>query len=194
MPSGRNSLLNSVRSRSTGSSGLDRMNASSVLSTRLVRVKHEKLQKASGSLEEQLSLLGEKVDQGGKDVTSTAANVVSDFNDTMDYLKQISGVLNNYYRQSLKETVAGSQKELEEIGITVGVDGSLSLNKDKLAGADEEKVKKVLGASGDFVKRISAVASRVSDNARVNAENASSQYNSRGGLSNSYFSRYNFRG
>lgn len=194
LPSGRNSLLNSVRSRSTSSSGLDRMNTSSVLSTRLARVKHEKLQKASGSLEEQLSLLGEKVDQGGKDVTSTAANVVSDFNDTMDYLKQISGVLNNYYRQSLKETVAGSQKELEEIGITVGMDGSLSLNKDKLASADEEKVKEVLGSSGDFVKRISAVASRVSDNARVNAENASSQYNSRGGLLNSYFSRYNFRG
>ena len=106
----------------------------------------------------------------------------------------ISGVLNDYYRQALKETVTGSKEELEEIGITVGTDGSLSLNKGKLAEADEEKVKKLLGASSDFVKRINAVASRVSDNAKANMESASSRYNASGGLSNSYFSRYNFRG
>ena len=75
------------------------------------------------------------------------------------------------------------------------MDGSLSLNQDKLAGAEEETVKKVLGASGDFYKRVTAVASRAADNARANAESISSQYTAAGGLlTGSYLSRYNLRG
>lgn len=194
LPSRRSALLSSVQNKRTGLSRMDMLNASSAQSSRLARVNYDKLQKSSRSLAEDLSLLGEKVETEGKDITGTAANMVGNFNDTMKYLKQISGVLNDYYRQSMKETVTSSREELEEIGITVGADGTLSLNKDKLAEADGEKVKKMLGASGDFARRINAIASRVSDNAKVNMESASSQYNASGGLSNSYFSRYNFRG
>ncbi len=192
--SARKSPFLSTLQNKKGLSGLALLNANSVQSARLARSSYDNLQRSSKSLAEELSLLGEKVDLGGKDITATASNMVGDYNDTMKYLKQISGVLNDYYRQALKETVTGSKEELEEIGITVGTDGSLSLNKGKLAEADEEKVKKLLGASSDFVKRISAVASRVSDNAKANMESASSRYNASGGLSNSYFSRYNFRG
>lgn len=192
--SARKSPFLSTLQNKKGLSGLALLNANSVQSARLARSSYDNLQRSSKSLAEELSLLGEKVDLGGKDITATASNMVGDYNDTMKYLKQISGVLNDYYRQALKETVTGSKEELEEIGITVGTDGSLSLNKGKLAEADEEKVKKLLGASSDFVKRINAVASRVSDNAKANMESASSRYNASGGLSNSYFSRYNFRG
>ena len=192
--SARKSPFLSTLQNKKGLSGLALLNANSVQSARLARSSYDNLQRSSKSLAEELSLLGEKVDLGGKDITATASNMVGDYNDTMKYLKQISGVLNDYYRQALKETVTGSKEELEEIGITVGTDGSLSLNKGKLAEADEEKVKKLLGASSDFVKRISAVASRVSDNAKANMESASSRYNASGGLSNSYFSRYTFRG
>lgn len=192
--SSRKSPFLSTLQNKRGLSGLELLNANSVQSARLARSGYENLQKSSKSLAEELSLLGEKLNLGGKDITATASNMVGDYNDTMKYLKQMSGVLNDYYRQTLKETVTGNKEELEEIGITVGTDGSLSLNKDKLAEADEEKVKKLLGASSDFVKRISAVASRVSDNANVNMASASSRYNASGGLSNSYFSRYNFRG
>ena len=192
--SARKSPFLSTLQNKKGLSGLALLNANSVQSARLARSSYDNLQRSSKSLAEELSLLGEKVDLGGKDITATASNMVGEYNDTMKYLKQISGVLNDYYRQTLKETVTGSKEELEEIGITVGTDGSLSLNKGKLAEADEEKVKKLLGASSDFVKRINAVTSRVSDNAKANMESASSRYNASGGLSNSYFSRYNFRG
>ena len=197
--SSRNTLLSSVRSRRKGITGtgsrMDRMNASSVQSARLARGSYDRLRKSSDSLTEQVKLLAEKVDAGGKDIPSTAAKVVEDFNDTLKYLRQTSGVLNDFYRQSLKETVAGKRKELESIGISVAMDGSLSLNQDKLAGAEEETVKKVLGASGDFYKRVTAVASRAADNARANAESISSQYTAAGGLlTGSYLSRYNLRG
>ena len=120
--------------------------------------------------------------------------MVSDFNSTLKYLRQNSGVLNEYYRQSLKETAATNKKELEEIGISVSNDGSLTLNQEKLAEADEDKVRKMLGTDSDFIKRINAVASRAADNARANAESVSSQYNAAGGLASSYLSKYNFRG
>lgn len=198
LSSRRSSMLSSVRSKRNGilgtSSRMDMMNAGSVQSSRLARGSYERLQKASASLVEQTGLLGEKVDTGGKELTDTAAKVVTNFNDTLKCLKQASGVLNDYYRQSLKETVTGQKKELESIGISVAADGSLSLDREKLAGADAEKVKKMLGASSAFVKRISAVASRAADNAQASAESVSSQYTAAGGLTNSYLSRYNFRG
>lgn len=195
LSSRRSSLPSAVRSRRAGiSSRLDAMNASIPQSNRIARSNYEKLQKSADSLVDQVLLLGEKVDMGGKEIDKTAAGMVSDFNTTLKYLKQNSGVLNEYYRQSLKETASTNKKELEEIGISVAGDGSLTLNQEKLAGADEEKIKKVLGADSDFMKRIQAVASRAADNARANAESVSSQYTAAGGLAGSYFSKYNFRG
>ena len=119
---------------------------------------------------------------------------MSNFNDTLDYLKQSSGILNDYYRQSMKEIATTNKSALEEVGITVRTDGTLSLDKDKLAGADEEKIKKALGASSDFAKRMEAVASRAADNAKASAQSVASQYTSSGALANSYLSKYNFRG
>lgn len=170
------------------------MNANSVQSARLLRSNYEKLEKSATSLEEQTKLLAEKADVGGKDLTGTAANVVQHFNDTMSGLQKSSGILNDYYRQTMKEIAASNKDKLEEIGITVRTDGTLSLNKDKLAEADAEKVKAALGASGDFAKRMQAVASRAADNAAASAASAASQYTSSGALANSYLSRYNFRG
>lgn len=192
----RSSLLSAARNNS----GLQNsrlgmmMNANSVQSARLLRSNYEKLEKSATSLKEQTKLLAEKADVGGKDLTGTAANVVQHYNDTMEGLRKSSGILNDYYRQTMKEIASSNKDKLEEIGITVRKDGTLSLNKDKLAEADAEKVKAALGASGDFAKRMQAVASRAADNAAVSATNAASQYTSSGALTNSYLSRYNFRG
>lgn len=188
-------LLRSTQNgRTGGSSRLDAMNASSVQSSRMARIGFEKLQKSASSLVEQMALLSEKAGDGKKDMGATAANMVEDFNDTLKYLQQNSSILNDYYRQSMREIASGNKEELSQIGITVGKDGSLSLDKAKLEEADEETVKKVLGASGDFAKRINAIGTRVADNAKVNMETASSQYNSAGGMANSYLSRFNIRG
>lgn len=196
LSSRRSSMLSSVRNKrsgiQTGSSWMDVMNANS--GTRLARGSHERLQKASSSLVKQTGLLAEKADTGEKGLTDAASKVVTEFNDTLKCLKQASGVLNDYYRQSMKETVMGQKRELEAIGITVGTDGSLSLNKEKLAEADGEKVKTLLGTSSIFAKRVNAVASRAADNARASAESVSSRYTASGGIASSYLSRYNFRG
>ena len=191
----RSPLLKSNQSSRTGAfSRLDAMNANSVQSSRLARIGFEKLQKSATSLMDQMALLSEKADDGKKDMGETAANVVEDFNDTLKYLQDNSSILNDYYRQSMKEIASSNKTELSEIGITVGKDGTLSLDKEKLEAADGETIKKVLGSSGDLAKRIKAIASRVADNAKVNMETVSNQYNSAGGMANSYLSRFNIRG
>lgn len=194
----RSSLLSTTRNQAPGlkNTRLGMLNANSIQSARLTRSNYQKLERSATSLAEQTKLLAERADADGKpeNLTGTAANVVQHFNDTLDGLKQASGILNEYYRQAMKEIVTTNKSALAEIGIAVKTDGSLSLNREKLAEADSEKVRKTLGAESDFAKRLETVASRAADNAEAGAASAASQYNSSGNLANSYLSRYNFRG
>ncbi len=162
-------LLSSVQN--TGTSRLNMLQANSIQGNRLLRIDYENLRKSADSLGYRAELLAEKVDKEEKDVTSTVESLVEDFNDTMKYLKKSSGVLNDYYRQTLRETALTNKTALGEVGIVVGTDGTLSLDRDKLAGADQEQVKKILGSSSDFIKRVSTVADRAADNASASAEN-----------------------
>lgn len=192
----RASMVQSARNGRMGSTTrMGALMANTVQGARLERGKYDRLQKSASALADHMKLLGEKAEAGGKDIADTAAGMVEDFNDTMKNLRQTSGVLNDFYRQSLKEAVTTNRKELEKIGITVAADGSLSLDREKLGEAPAEMLKEILGADRDLAKRITTVASRAADNARVNAESACSQYNASGGLlAGSYLSRYNFRG
>lgn len=197
----RGSLLSAARNQSPGLLGsrMGMLNASNIQSARLTKSNYQKLERSATSLVEQMKLLAERADVDSTDskpenLTNTAANVVQHFNDTLDGLKKTSGILNDYYRQAMKEIVTTNKSALAEIGIAVKADGSLSLNKEKLAEADQEKVKKALGGESDFAKRLTTVASRAADNAKAGVASASSQYNSSGYLANSYLSRYNFRG
>lgn len=194
LPERGGSLASYLKSGKTGgASRLSAMNARTAASGRTLRNGYEKLESSADLLSEKLSKLSLKADMGSGDISSDVSDLVKHFNDTMKNLKSSSGVLNDYYRQTMKETALGSKDVLEEIGVTVSADGSLSLDKDKLAGADADAVKKALGGSGDFVKRVGAVASRVVDNAKAGMASFSSQYNASGNIMNSYLSRLNYR-
>ena len=190
------SLMNYVGKKGVGTSRMQAMNASaiSVRNARIEKGSYEKLEKSADGLTSALSALTEKVDSGSENLVSEASSMVEKFNETLRSLKNSSGVLNQFYYQSMKDISEANKSELEEIGITVAADGSLALNKEKLASADGEKVGKLLGSRGDFAQRASFVASRTADNAGVNAVSVSSRYNSRGSIANSYLSKYNFFG
>lgn len=194
MSSRGSSLLNYVNGNGAGgSSRLNAMNTGSARANRLMASSYEKLQKSSVKLTDQAKVLSEKVDAKDEKITDQADKLVDCFNDTLSNLKQASGVLNQYYYQTLRDVSLEKKEALEEIGITVGSGGSLTLNREKFESADREKVEKLLGSEGDFMKRMNYVASRVSDNAKTNAESLSSRYNSRGDISSSYLSRINYR-
>ncbi len=188
----KNSLANKDRLSASRFSALQKNSAAD----RYEKSRYEKMEKAAGKLTQQTAALGEKVDGSGEeiDIATQAAGFVDAFNENLSNLKQSTDILDKYYHQSMKETALGNKNALEEIGITVASNGLLTLDKEKLAGADGEKVKKLLGTQGDFLRRIGYVSSRIADNAAANVESASSQYNSRGDIMNSYLSRFNRRG
>ena len=193
--SSRNSLVNFLQKDGLGiNSRWGAMNAESIQANRTEKNNAARLHGSATMLQQEIKMLGEKVDSGSKTISSTAASMVDQYNDTLKNLKKSSGVLNDYYLQSMKEVAKTNKGALSEIGIALSADGSLSLDKEKLESVDEEKVKKLLGTEGVFVKRIGIVTSRVVDNAMASVESASSRYNSSGNLMNSYLSKYNFRG
>ncbi len=189
---GKNSLAGKDRLSASRFSALQKNNTA----TRYEKSRYEKMEKAAKKLTQQTAALSEKVDEGGvgTDIADQVAGFVAAFNENLNNLKQSTDILDKYYHQSIKETGQQNKYALEEIGITVGSNGLLTLDKEKLAGADAEKVKAVFGSKGDFLKRISYVSSRIEDNAAANVESASSRYNSRGDIMNSYLSSFNRRG
>ena len=192
--SSKNSLVNYLMKDGVAGSRLAAINANSNLESRTEKANAAKLQSSSRMLMEQTRLLGDKVDNASTSMTNTARSLVDSFNETGKNLKKVSGVLNDYYRQTMRDLALDNKSALAEIGITVSSDGTLSLNQETFEAADGEKVKKLLGSEGEFMKRLSFVASRVFDSAGASVESASSRYNSSGNLTNSYLSKYNFRG
>lgn len=196
LPAGSGSLLDYVRqNRSGGSSRLSAMNTftNGVRGNRLIGSRYEKLDTTAGELADRAKLLGTAVDGEDKNIVDQAVKMADSFNETLNQLKDASGVLNQYYYQTLKETSTGNLNALEEIGIKVAADGRLSINREKLESADAEKVKALMGSQGEFLKKVSFVASRAADNAQASASSLSNRYNSRGDLSNSYLSRISYR-
>ena len=208
----RKSLLSYIKSNRTGgSSRLSALNAksgkagsgnasssraaaiASSASAGYTKTGYQRLEKAASSLEEQAADLGKKADAGTA-AASDAESLVTYYNNTLSYLAQCQGSLNNFYRQNLKQAATDNLDALKEIGVSYGTDGRLSLDRSKFGKADQEQVKAALGSSSSFIRRLSAVASRVSDNAAANAQTSSNRYNAIGNDVSSYFSRYNFLG
>lgn len=193
--SGGSSLLNHVKQKDGSNSRLNIRNAAaSSRAAQTERVNYEKLEKSADALTSAASGLMTGVDGESKDVADQAAALVEQFNQTLKNLKGVSGVLNQFYRQSLKDAAESSKDALGEIGISMAADGSLKLDKEKFAGADGVQVKRLLGSGGDFTKKVGQIASRVADNAGVNAGVASNQYDVKGRVANSYLSKFNYRG
>ena len=88
--------------------------------------------------------------------------------------------LNNMINQT-----KANQNMLSKIGIEIGEDNKLTLNKDKLMSADADTVKSMLGSTGSYGYRVSASASMINFNAEYEASRANT-YTSSGNYSNNY--------
>lgn len=101
--------------------------------------------------------------------------LIEKYNSTIKSMHAGGGTLDAYYLQMFAGAAADQKEALSSIGITVGKDGSLSADKDKLKAADLESIEKVLGADSAFVTRTGFVAGRTSDHARASAESISAR-------------------
>jgi len=161
--------------------------------------KLEKVADSLGAQAEKFAATGEdsfleKLKESGdaKELTAGVKKLASEYNNTLNALKKAPGVLNDYYRQMLEEAAAEEKTALAGIGITIGKNGSLEVDSEKLEAAAFEDIQKVLGGSGELTSKMGFIAGRISDNAQASLDNVTNQYTSSGNLYSQLASKYDF--
>lgn len=103
-----------------------------------------------------------------EDVITEVTNLVSDYNTMIADLSNAGGTVNGVYLKQMKGYFQNAQKQLEELGITADANGKLSIDKNKLEGADALLLKEAFGKEGTFVDDIGKRAENVISNAKTN--------------------------
>ena len=87
-----------------------------------------------------------------------------------------------------------NSEALEKIGVTIGKDGKLSIDQEKLGEASIEDIQAVFAGSNGLAAKTAYIAERAADNAHAGTQSVSGQYNAAGTLSSQLASRYDFWG
>lgn len=196
LPINQNSLLNYINKDDASSSLLNGVSSSTNSTTnKITKNNYEKLEAASGGLQEQASLLAatgedsvfEQAKSSGDhtDVVTGIEKLVETYNDTLSGLKKGSGVLNSFYLNQLKELITDNADALKEVGITQAKDGTLSIDTAALKSADIDTLEDLFGNEGTLSNKLAFVAGKIQNHAAANIESISSQYTSSGSLSSS---------
>lgn len=202
IPINQTSLLDYVNNDSSSSQNtlLDALNKKDKVSSASVS-NYKKLEKAASALKEKADKLAEtgeksfleklKDSDDPKEAYAAVEDFVDTYNSTLSSLKKQTGVLDKYYCEQLKDAAGEFSEELAKIGITIGNDGMLSVDKEKLQAASVEDIQNAITKAAS---RTSFVADRIAGNAQANVESASSQYDQTGSVMSQLASRYDFWG
>ncbi len=163
---------------------------------------YEKLEKALDAYEKEAEKFADKSETSmfekakeSKDMTEICDNVdklVAKYNSAVSAMRKSDNPLDAYYLQMFLGTTEDQKKELAEIGITMGKDGSLSVDREKLKTSDLSAVERALGADSTFITRTGFVAGRAADHAHANVRSVSTQYNAAGNTYAAQSSLYDF--
>lgn len=165
---------------------------------------YEKLEKAAEELaksaqafltEGQDSMFAKAKESGNnEEIYSHVEKLLENYNSAIKSLKSNSSPLDDYYRQMLSGAAGENSEALKTAGITIGKDGTLSLDKGKLKEADLESLEKLFGPSGSFSEKVAFLGERIADNAGANALSYSSKYNSSGSSYAAFGNKYDIWG
>ena len=205
LPINNMSLLNYINHDNSESTLLSALNKSSNSTVDAKKKSHyEKLEKAADQLLQKAELFtteGEasifaksRETESNQAIYDGVESLVESYNNTIKALKTTSTPVNDYYRQMLQEAATENREALSNIGVTISKDGTIVLDKDKLKASDTDSLEKALGTSGTFSSKVAFLATRISDNAGVNAKNLTNQYSSTGNLYSTLNSKYDFWG
>lgn len=166
--------------------------------------KYEKIETAVDEVLGQLSLLAgqdekslfgkAKADGDNSEICKTVEKLVEKYNQAVKELSSGKDALLGSCAPALKQVAAQNKEALQKLGITMGTDGTLKVDKEKLKAADVESLEKMFGNSGMFSIRTAYVLARASEYAAANAESYTSQYNAAGNAYTSAMSRFDFHG
>lgn len=204
IPVNHSSLLDYINGDDTKQDTLlDTLNKNNKVSS-ITSANYKKLEKSADILKEQAEKFAatgedsffEKIKASGdkEELGKAVSKYVENYNATLTALGKAPGVLNDYYGQMLKEAAKDSSSQLADIGISIGKDGKMSIDQEKLSAASVEQVEKVFGPSGALTAKSAFIAGRISDNAQAGMQSASSQYDGSGNLYSQLTSRFDFLG
>ena len=200
----RTSLLDYVNNNSSDNSLLKALDKTGAADT-VRKSSYEQLEKEADTLLQRIELFTaegeksvfEKARESGnnKEIYDGVESVTESYNSTLKELSTVSDTykLNDYYSKMLKEAAAESSEELSAVGITIDKEGMAVIDEEKLKAADTDSLEKAFGA-GSFLEKVSFLASRISDNAKANADSLSSRYTMTGNLYSALGSKYDFWG
>lgn len=204
LPVNHMSLLNYVNNTDSGNSLLNALNKSGSTENTVKKTSYEKLEKTAENLLQSAEIFTEegeetifsKAEESGdkQEIYDKVQTFVGNYNSTLSALENTSSPLDQYYYQMMQEAAEENSEKLGSIGITISKTGTAALDKDKLEAADIDTLEQTLGASSDFSKKVAFLASRISDNARTNAESLSSRYSAKGDVYSAMSNKYEFWG
>lgn len=205
IPVNQTSLLNYINedSSSNGNTLLDALNKNNKVSSAVTK-NYKNLEKSSSNLKDQAEKLAqtgetsffEKIKASGstEEVYAMVESYVANYNTVLSDLKKATGPLNQYYGEMLKEAASDNSAALNKIGVAIGKDGKLSVDKETLRSSSIDDIEKVFGGSSDLTSKTAFLADRIANNAQANIESASSQYDMSGNLYSQLASQYDIRG
>lgn len=123
-----------------------------------------------------------------------ASDFVTNYNETLDAVNRLSNVSVSSAAGSMARMTGVMTGSLDEIGITVGKDGRMSINEEAFKNAGFDKVKSMLGTNGSFARIIGSSAQRLGSAAEQQSRQAGLAGSGIYGRYGSYFGNYGFSG
>lgn len=155
------------------------------------------LEKLSGSENGLLAALSEEDDDSTKKNTilELIEDYVDSYNSLTKSLSKSTSSLDAFYASSLGEATEDSDGKLKEIGITLGTDGKLSIDTNKLKNSSVSALKAVFGSDAAYQSKAALIAEHASSNANSSLSSISSTYSQSGSLLSSFnSSKYDYLG
>lgn len=120
-------------------------------------------------------------------IVSAVKSFANEYNDTISQSSKVSSKDIGQYVRYMSSMTNTMSKALSKVGITVGTDGKISIDEDKLKKSDVSSLKSLFTGSTSYGSQIIDKASEISKDAIM----SSGVYGSNGALSHSISSMFN---
>lgn len=199
LPINSSSLLNYINNDNKGNPLLESLQNNKEKVQSQNQKLYEKLQDAAEALEDAAEMLGsdkkdsifEKAKQSGdsSEAVKNIKTLIGQYNELKKQLERdAASPISAYYGRTIKELAAKNSEALSALGITVGKDGSMVIDENKLKEAKIEELEKMFGSDSEFIQKLQYLAAHVSDNASAEVKSLSNMYGQDANAFSSYVS------
>lgn len=118
----------------------------------------------------------EDTPENEKALEEDVTELVRQYNEVLDTFSGSTGLLDAFYRKSLKSLVEEHEKQLAAAGITADKNGKLSVDERKLAAAGRETFRQIFAGKEGFADSLSFLSEKIADYASSNQASAGNLY------------------